>query len=475
MDNQSTAGIYIKKDKAVAVVHQVGKTAKKLKMISVARKPDDDQATIAGLLWGKLKEEKINPANFSMAADCEYYIQHKLHSQFTDHRQIAQTIKFDAEEVLATDILQKAVAFEVNKSSATGSDVTIYSAERAVLADVLSDFRTNKIDPVAIEPDIVCLTRFIKSKMAKSADVKDCVFVLISNEKCYMINFDPEMSKPLSRTFLTNQTDDKTKLLQRQIPMTLAGFSRELEGLKVMLVDTTGSVDLARLGSILGIEIESSSLAQYLPQIPDDVDTLDAAVACGSRVMATEKNLVDFRKDFSPYLGRRQAIEKTLKFMAIFVSVVLLAVAVYFQIEVLKKADNVKKAEKKLFNQAVMILPKRKLETTRETTVSLLQREIVRLNDQKSGQLTLEAGSIEAKLNFVFQAINSTPGNLDLNIETIDVSQRSIRIIGDTDSSQSTLTFFDAIKKHDQLVLDERSSKTSSGRNKFRVTIKPAN
>lgn len=486
MEHQNLLGVYIKERSAVAVLTDIhGHSKMAVTCFSVSlddQKADNDGApatvNIGQLIAERALERKISYVNVATAMDCSYYTQHKIHSRFTDHRQIAQTVKFDAEEVLATDILEKAIAFEINSNDATGSDVTIFSSQKKDFADILNYLQTNKMDPVSMEPDVCCLTKFLIVNLKKPREqLADSLIILLSGQRCYFVYFMDAKNSPVSRTFLTQADDDKTKLLQRQIPLTLASFSKELAASKVFLCDMTNSVNVEKLDGMLGVKIEKLSIAEFLPDNfqAEGVNLLDAAIAAGAAISASGKSEgSDFRRDFSPYQGKRQNIERTLKLMSVLVTILLLAVGIYFQIEVIKKGRDVSRAEEKLKKEVTLIMPKRQAGGTKELMANILKREIVKLSEQKSGKLMLESGSVEAKLNFVLEAVNSMPANIDLNIETIEISQNSMRLIGDTDSSQSTLKLFDAIKEHKELIIDERSSKTSANRNDFRVTMRIA-
>ena len=49
------------------------------------------------------------------------FMQHNVHSKFNDPKQIAATVRFDAEEALATDISDLAIAFKITSSNQAGS------------------------------------------------------------------------------------------------------------------------------------------------------------------------------------------------------------------------------------------------------------------------------------------------------------------------------------------------------------------
>ena len=59
--------------------------------------------------------------------------------------------------------------------------------------------------------------------------------------------------------------------------------------------------------------------------------------------------------------------------------------------------------------------------------------------------------SIPAKLTFFFEAINKTPKNVDIKIQQIAITERSMKIKGDTNSSSGRRSLFDMIKKHSRI------------------------
>lgn len=486
MENKNSLGVYVS-DNTAMVVTAVGhgsswRIVNSFKVFSHGANQDSDQqATSTALqcsdIAEKLVERKVNFRDAAVAIDGSFFTQHNVHSQFTDAKQIRQTVKFDAEEVLAADVLEKAIAYNINHIGNSGSELAIFTTQRPELKDLLADLQDNKVDPLAMEPDSICLGRFAKAFLRdKKHKSQDTLIVLMSEAKCYFVLPSGTKRTPETRTFLVGKSD-RTQMLARQIPLTLTACSHEIDVKNVEIADTTNSVDVDVLKDKLGFEIDSISLTEKLRDLgaTELDDPLGIAIALGSAmsIASVQSQRVDFRQDFMPYQGKREAMLSMFKVVSVCLSLVLILFAIYFQMQVSKNNKNTKDLKAKLYNDAVRIVPKSRLRG-KESVVNILKRELRAIKDQKSGKLGLESGSIEAKLNSIFEVINATPKGAGLKIQSIDISSRTMRIIGSSTSQANTLKFFDEIKKHTQLIIDERFTKTVGGTNNFRVTMKPA-
>jgi hypothetical protein len=103
--------------------------------------------------------------------------------------------------------------------------------------------------------------------------------------------------------------------------------------------------------------------------------------------------------------------------------------------------------------------------------VRKLKSEINRIKDVKSGLLsTAGDDSVEAKLTFLFEAVNSMPKNIDIEIEKIAITTKTMNITGST-SSRGYLQLFGAVDKHPKLIRGQSSYESKDDRDHFRLTI----
>ena len=230
MEQQNCLGIYFSKNHAAVVLltgrggHLIVKDS-----FSVSTEADDDAeareqtTSLAAMIARKLTSRNLKFNDVTAALDCNRFIQHDLHSEFTDHKQISQTIRFDAEEAVAVDATELAITFNITDTDKNGSNISVFTARRELLTRILTDLQHNNLDPVILEPDIMCLARLLRER----ADVPpedNPLFIVFSFHACYIINIDPSRPQfaPAVRSFLINPSQDKTDILARQIPLTLA-------------------------------------------------------------------------------------------------------------------------------------------------------------------------------------------------------------------------------------------------------------
>jgi hypothetical protein len=406
-------------------------------------------------------------------------MQHKLHSDFSDQKQIASTIRFDTEEALATDISEAAIAFEIAASDQTGSSLNVFTAQRKVLSDILVALQANNIDPMSIEPDINCLSRFVRQNISGAAlqQVEKTFYGMLSGRNGYFILFSAARKQLAARTFLLGPRQDKTELLAREVPLTAAFVGSDEPIARLRVFDSTNSVDCRQLGDRLGLQTDGLDLAEVAGADADSLgdcdDLVDFAICYGAALGCLEKQpSLNFRNDFLPYQGGKLRLEKTIKLLSVSAAIVVLAIGVYFQSRLLQKNGDISRLNEKLAKQySVVMLGKR---VPAKTSVSKkLAGELRRIRAVKSGQLSITGEeSISAKLTLVLEAFNKCAAQTDLKIETISITSRNISIVGNTSSRNNTLKLFEALKSVN-LDLQQQGLNPKAGRDNFTITVVP--
>ncbi len=484
---QNHLGIYLGKDTATVVCLDLeGGDHKVLDCFSVSAEGQQEAssgATTPGLanLIAEACAERVpryQDSEAAVALDCAMFMQHNVHSDFSDPRQIAATIRFDTEEALSTDITDLAIAFKITSSDQTGSELSVFTAERKVLSDVLVSLQNNNIDPITIEPDVNCLSRFILQNVysLESRQV-GTLFCVLSQRSGYFIAFTGLTEVPAMRTFLVDPTQDRGDLLAREVPVTAAllGTGEPINRLKVL--DSTDSVDYQQLSEKLGIEVSGvdwlGSAAAGPETIADCAGQVDFAIAYGAALAHLEKaRSVDFRSDFSPYQGKKVRLQKALKFASISVTVLVLIVGLYFQLQLLKTNAYRGKLRDKFAGDYSPIMLGQKLPDKFTAAKTKLGSELRRIRNVRSGQLSITGEeSVSAKLALVLEAFNKCAKPTNLNIDSTSITARSITIAGNTSSRANTLKLFEAIKG--KLNILQQRLELKNGRDNFSITVEP--
>lgn len=437
---------------------------------------DDNAPSLITLLSQALAARALKFGDVSVAIDCSLFTQHNLRSEFTDPKQIAQTIKFDAEEVLATDAANIAVAFEITAIEETGSDVTVYTADRHQFDDILADLQTNNLDPIAIEPDTTCIARFIEHNFSASENI--CPFyTILSSESCYMIGPKISENAPTARSFLLGPSQNKTTILSREVPITIAASAPRSPDQAVSALLLSGSlenIDYDQLAERTGLEIQTldlpAAVRANLTTLNDCSSETAFTIAYGAAMSDFKKmSRTDFREDFAPYQGRRRIVQKMLRLLSISVTIMMLAVGVYFQSKVIRKHSYIASLDAKGKADYSLIMAGKKHKGP-EKMASKLKRELKNVISRQAGGIG-DDESAPAKLTYIFKAFNSLPKNVDFHIDSITISAKTMRIKGDTNSKSSTLKFYNALKKQPKLKIASQSGGTKAGRDTFNVNL----
>lgn len=490
MESQNYLGIYLSRDTATVVcLNLLGRNGKVLGSFSVSVEENEqaNMQALAGLIAQGCAQRRWSYSEVSVALDCAIFMQHSVHSEFGDRKQIAATIRFDTEEALATDITNIALAFEITSAGQEGSELTVFTAQRKILSELLESLQTHNLDPVNIEPDVSCLSRFICRK-GPSAESQQpgTLFGILSRRNGYLIippvSAGPESQKASTvRTFLVGPAQNRGELLSREVLVTtaLVKSGEPINYLKIF--DSAGTVNHQELSEKLGVE---SGEVDWLgatgteeSQTPSDsADVVDYAIAYGAALAHSEKgHHVNFRDDFSPFQGKKLKMQQALKFAVISVTVLLITVGLFFQTQLFRERKSLRKLNAKFAENYSSVMLGQKLTAKAEPVeaVRKLRSELGRIRDAKKGLITIKGEkSISSKLTLVLTAFNACAKQTNLNIKSITITARDIIVTGDTSSRQNTQKLFDAVRKNGLEIL-RPSYELKGGRDGFSITVVP--
>ena len=486
MESHNYLGIYISRDTATAVcLGPQGRGGNLLGCFSVSVEDQEqaDMQTLAGLLAQGCAERKLKFSEVAVALDCAIFMQHNVHSEFSDPKRISATVKFDTEEALATDIANVALAFEIASSDEAGSKLNVFTAPREVLSEVLDALQQHDLDPVTMEPDVGCLSRFV-SRRVDSAEPRDgrTLFGMLSRRRGYLVAPQTTMAEgartaPAVRTFLVGSKQDRGKLLTREVLVTsaLVKDAGPVDSLRVF--DSAGEVDCRQVGEKLRMEASQIDLCQAAGAEPEAIEQcagpVDFAIAHGAALSHWEKGrIVNFRDDFSPFEGKKMKMQRALRFASIAVAILLITAGVGFHGRLFKAnvalADMRNKFAK---NYSDVTLGKLADNVTIKTAARRLSDLKRRIERGKKG-LDLDEKSVSSKLTLVLGAFNKCAKQTDLNIKSINISANSVTISGDTSSRKNTLLFLDTLTSGG-LVVQRTNFEIKGGRDIFNTMVKP--
>lgn len=480
MEQTNCLGLYLSRDSATAVVlSHKGSHPEISGCFTVTKDTSNDEDTeqrgsLAAQVAQKLAAERLNYDEVTVSLDCALYTQHNLHSDFTDHKQIANTISFDAEEALACDATEMAITFNITGTDEKGANVNVFTADRHSLDEILSDMQDKNLDPSSIEPDIVCLARYIRQNFTLPKE-SNPLFVVLSQDSCYIINPQLGHNAPLARSFILGKVGNRTNVLAREIPLTIASLNPPEPINGILMAGEIDDVDIKTIAERTGIDIQKIDLFSMIDSTGSDPgdskSSADFAMAYGAALAEIKRiKPSDFRQSFSPYQGKKLILQKSLRAISIFVTISMVALGIFFQSKVIKKKNYISQIEKNLVADYSATMYGRK-PAGRAPIRSQLNSAYNKVKTIKDGKGFGDESSVTAKLTFILEAMNNSPKNIDLNVASITISSKAMRVTGDTNSRASTLALFDSFKKHEKLNKTLEDLTGDNNRDKFGITL----
>jgi hypothetical protein len=472
--------IYLSRDKATVVcVGPQSDAGEFLDCFSVSATGPAERAwqMLATLIAQGCADRKLRFSEVVVALDCAMFMQHSVQSEFSDPRKIAATVRFDAEEALATDIGEMAIAFQIISSEPGGSKLTVFTVQRKVLSEILLALQSSSLDPVMVEPDIVCLSRFICHKVPPaSAAQGPTLFGILARNRGYLIGLSENRQVTIMRTFLLGPAQDRTRLLTADVRITAAMITTGSTLTRLSIYDIAGSVRNDQINRDLGIEVEPIELADLVgckPEVSAQCSNpVDFAIVYGSCLARHAKTQpVDFRSDFMPYQGKRARLRKSVKVLGICLAVLLLALGLYFQMQLLNVNKDRSDLRRKFAPEySAVVLGEKKMPAMKEA-VRRLGTLFRRIESEKKGIVT-DQEAVAARLTLVLGAFNNCAKVTDLNVESISITPGSILVVGSTSGRANTLRLFEAIK-NGGLEIIQQGILPKDNRDNFTVTVIP--
>ena len=476
MEQTSSLGLYLARGRALAVWLSDNDQGTIARVLDVVPTEGDSAQTVALEAVRKIRQQAGVVEQMFVALESSYYTQYSLHSEFSDARQVESTIKFDAEEAAATDAMNLAVTFTITGALPTGSEVMAFSADRQTVTDILLDVQEGGLDPVMMEPDAVCLSRAMEH-LLRISEHPETLFVLAAEHNCYFVQPGIGGYAPRLRSFLLGSLPQRTAALTREILQAVSGGDAKTPRKKVGFVHAPDGVDRQLLAERTGLEIRVESIHDKLrSDIPLEkalpVDAL--LIAAGAALASVGKGqAADFRRDFMPYQGKRKIMEASVRLVCISLSVLFLAVGLFFQSRIWRTHGYIAEVKENLAEEYRGAMYGASPPTA-EAINSRLRRTLVNVKRVQDGLGPGDDKSVPAKLTFLLEAINTSPPTVDVIIQQIAITERSMRVKGDTNSRRSTLAMFEAIKNHPRLRFGQERMAMVGNRDTFEFTVEPA-
>ena len=485
MQSNSFLGIYLAKGHATVVcIEGQGKDRRLAGCFGVSAEQADQQTpqVLAQRIAAGCAERQLKFTETAVALDCSMFMQHNVHSEFSDIKKIGQTVRFDTEEALGTDASVVAIAFKIDSTDDAGSNLSVFTASKHLLSELLGALSANNLDPISVEPDVNCLARFVCQNVVLPPESRP-MFAFLSRRSGYFLTpltpawqgVSPTPAVAM-RTFLLSG-QNRTELLTRQVSMTtallhLAGPVNRLE-----VNDTADSVDCDETARKLTVQTEKidiiASSGLSAENLPDGCDAVEFAIAYGAGVVQSDlPQNANWRGDFMPYQARVRRLQNSLKFLSVAAVILIVAVGFYGLMQAMQVNKYRSRLREKFSTEYSAVMFGQKMPDKSKEAVRRLGAAVRRIKEAQKGFSPTGEEAAAGKLAMVFQAFNKCASATGLNIVSVNITDKSITIEGETLSPDNTLKVFEALKQAGLNVLQQRIS-SDGGRSTFGVTVEP--
>jgi hypothetical protein len=485
-------GIYLAKDHATVVCLAFeGSTGSIAGFFTVALEQgqEPDFNALAQRISSGCTERGLKFNEAAVALDCSMFMQHKVSSEFSDVKRIAQTVRFDTEEALGADATNIAIAFRINSTGQAGANLSVFTVPKQPFSELLSALQSNNIDPVSIEPDVNSLARFVCQRVPVASDYR-VLFAFLSGRNGYFIaplSSPWHQVRPMPaaemRTFLLHPAQNRAEMLTKQLYATTAFLGDTQPVNRLEIFNTTDLVNIDLIGDRMSLPagqidvIESAGLSPENPDLSRSrPDLVEFSIAYGAALAYSDPpGHASWRSDYMPYQGRKMRLQSAMKYLSVAVTVLMLALGVYGSMEAVALNKYRARFREKLAEEYSKVMfgdsmPAKTREAIRKITTALR-----RIKDAQKGNMSPTGeDAVAVKLAMVLQAFNECASATSLHVESVNITDKSITISGDTSSADNTLKVFDALSQANLDILQQRVT-FEGGRSAFNVTVEPKN
>jgi hypothetical protein len=280
------------------------------------------------------------------------------------------------------------------------------------------------------------------------------------------------------RTFLIGSAQERTGLLARETLVTTALAETGHPAKRLQVFDAAGMVQTDALAERTGLSVSPYDPAALAKGQPSEgsarPNAVDFALACGAALAPAQKaNSTNLRNDHLPYLGRKRRVQNALRLLSISLTMLLLAVGVFFHTQLIRvNKDREGVREKLAVDYLAVMLGQKELPPSMSDSVSKLQQALRALKAEKQG-IGANQESVSAKLTQILQGLNACARQVDLNLDSITISSTSMIITGDTSSRGNTVNVMREALQKVGLGFGPMDVRSEGGRDAFSITLVP--
>lgn len=418
--------------------------AQRTAVYRVSCSKDNRQEELAGLmelLNEQLKADSRTKPPSALALGGSFYQSQFHHSEFSDARQIRQTLRFDVEEDFAANAENLALSFQYVPCPGPGADLIVHTLDREKIQELLPHFDRAGLDALRAEPDIAAWEHYLKDHPDLPGD-EPLLAVAWTAGVLYTLVLDQDRQTVLARTYLCSTSAYAHEILAQELKRSLLQLPDNKQPRRL----------LYHSGSFTRDQINQLQRQFNLNFQP--LEEPDAAVAFAAGAALSyfnSKSNADFRTDGLPPRTLVVAQHRALYGLSGAVCALFLALIIVFHAYtghyLQESADAQQRLEQAYCDTNVGQKPPRGTNVVRR-----LRTQLNRLrSESRSRTSRMLPGSASHTLTLILQALDTLPFDFDLQFKSLTISEDTATIRGSVADLEQRVELDNAIRIHPQL------------------------
>ncbi len=427
---------------------------------SGAEEPD---RSLVEMFGQESKRRGFGSSELSLTLSGRYYQNQFHHSEFSDEKQLRQTIRFDVEDEFTVDVDSLALCYQrLPMGESAGSDLILYTVERDWLEPLLSELDAGGCDALTAWPDIAAWLSYLQ-KTEQLVPGESVLVTAYCYGVLYILLLDAEQKPILARSVVCSAGQDLSALL-------IAEVQRSVD----MLVDDQQPGRMLYHGSgftsdQIGTIRQATSL-QCEPLKDDDAAVAFAAGAAMSNLSGHPA--VDFREDGMRPRSLTESRGRAWYGLAAAVTLLMLTLLGVMKIHTTRYLGAKAAADEQIRKAYVEVMGKKPGPSA--SIVKHIRTEYKELRAKTRAKVDRSIpDSASHTMTLVMGALANLGEDFDLDVQSLRLKAENVMLSGSFANMASQIKFDNAVNEVEQLKVERWDFvDTEESRQNFNTTIR---
>ncbi|MBN2377862.1 MAG: hypothetical protein JXD22_15805 [Sedimentisphaerales bacterium] len=424
---------------------------------------DERVSTLVELFGQESERRDIGKPAVVLTLSGKYYQNQFHHSEFSEEKQLRQTIRFDVEDDFTAEVESLAIGYQrLPMGDVSGSDLILYTVERNRLEPLLRELDEAGYDALTAWPDIAAWLSYLKNtdQLPQGESVLATAYCY---DVLYILLLDADQKPILSRSVVCSSGQDLSGLLIAEVQRSVDMMADDEQPVR-MLYHGSGFT----AGQIATIEQETSLQCEPLK----DKDAAGAFAAGAAMSYLSGRAAVDFREDGMQPRSLTESRSRAWYGFAAAVTILLVMLLLVMKMQTARYRSAEAVASDQIRNAYVEVMGKKPGPSANISRH--INTEYKMLRDKTRAKVDRSIpGSASHTMTLVMGALADLGEDFDLDVQSLRVKAENAMLSGSFADMASQIKFDEAVNAVGQLKVERWDFvDTEDARRNFNTTIR---